>query len=39
MCSSDLVDADLLAEVFGVRGRVWHDTATGRPACAYDAVL
>ncbi|MCP3799702.1 ABC transporter ATP-binding protein [Allokutzneria sp. A3M-2-11 16] len=37
--AADAVDADLLADVFGVRGRVWHDTTTGRPACAYDAVL
>ncbi|WP_246842972.1 ABC transporter ATP-binding protein [Allokutzneria sp. NRRL B-24872] len=37
--AGEAVDADLLAEVFGVQGRVWHDTTTGRPACAYDAVL
>ncbi|WHT19677.1 ABC transporter ATP-binding protein [Crossiella sp. CA-258035] len=37
--AAEVVDAGLLAEVFGVRGRVWRDERTGRPACAYDTVL
>ncbi|WP_229686417.1 ABC transporter ATP-binding protein [Longimycelium tulufanense] len=37
--ATEVVDSDLLAEVFGVRGRVWHDSVTGRPTCVYDAVL
>ncbi|GAA2814636.1 ABC transporter ATP-binding protein [Crossiella cryophila] len=37
--AAEVVDADLLAGVFGVRGRVWRDEHTGRPACSYDTVL
>ncbi|MEU6644650.1 ABC transporter ATP-binding protein [Saccharomonospora sp. NPDC046836] len=36
--ASDVVNADLLNAVFGVRGRVWPDELTGRPLCTYDAV-
>ncbi|MBP2475374.1 iron complex transport system ATP-binding protein [Crossiella equi] len=37
--AAEVVDEELLAGVFGVRGRVWRDDRTGRPACAYDTVL
>ncbi|MFB9906393.1 ABC transporter ATP-binding protein [Allokutzneria oryzae] len=37
--AAEAVDTALLADVFGVRGRVWNDDITGRPACTYDAVL
>ncbi|WP_232285276.1 ABC transporter ATP-binding protein [Saccharomonospora xinjiangensis] len=36
--AEEVVDADLLYAVFGVRGRVWHDDVTGRPLCSYDAL-
>lgn len=36
--AAEVVDADLLHSVFGVRGRVWRDDVTGRPLCAYDSL-
>jgi iron complex transport system ATP-binding protein len=36
--AADVVDAGLLSSVFGVRGRVWHDSLTGRPLCTYDTL-
>ncbi|MCE7001924.1 ABC transporter ATP-binding protein [Kibdelosporangium philippinense] len=36
--AGEVVDADLLHSVFGVKGRVWLDDLTGKPMCSYDAA-
>ncbi|ALG08513.1 ABC transporter ATP-binding protein [Kibdelosporangium phytohabitans] len=36
--ADEVVDAELLHSVFGVRGRVWRDDLTGKPMCSYDTA-
>lgn len=36
--ADEVVDANLLHSVFGVKGRVWLDDLTGKPMCSYDAA-
>nr|WP_042191080.1 ABC transporter ATP-binding protein [Kibdelosporangium sp. MJ126-NF4] len=36
--AGEVVDAELLHSVFGVKGRVWRDDLTGKPMCSYDTA-